>query len=81
MEDKETKTQIVSNAISGMLMLTSIVVYLVVGFVWNVWHPGWIIVVGAGLVCGIIGIIVDTKEKIKQLDNNLQETEKKVKKG
>lgn len=42
---------------SGVVMLTCTAIYLVLGFVLNLWHPGWIIFPVGGIVCGILGAI------------------------
>ncbi len=47
--------------ISGAIMLSATAVYLVLGFVWNLWHPGWIIFPVGGIVCGIINVILGKK--------------------
>ncbi len=31
------------DSISGLYPLVVVIAYLVMGFVWNLWHPGWII--------------------------------------
>lgn len=46
-----------TGGICGLVMLTSIITYLLVGALAGLWHPLWIILAGAGLVCGVIGAI------------------------
>lgn len=38
----------------GAIMLTATAVYLLLGFVWNLWHPGWVIFPIGGILCGIL---------------------------
>ncbi len=49
-------------------MLTSILVYLILGFVLNWWHPGWIIVVAAAFGCAITSIITNLTIELKKSD-------------
>ncbi len=40
---------------SGAIMLTATMVYLILGFVFNMWHPGWVVFPVGGLLCAIVG--------------------------
>ncbi len=75
MEEKRTKAKIICDAICGLLMLVAVAVYVVVGICSNVWHPTWVIIVGAAIVCGVIGIVCDTVSNIKKVEEqpNVQE--------
>lgn len=42
---------------SGAIMLTATVAYLLMGFVWNLWHPGWVVFPIGGILCGIVSSI------------------------
>lgn len=57
---RRTKAQIISDAVCGVLMLVSLLVFILVGIFAHVWHPTWIVIPCSGLVCGIISIIVNT---------------------
>lgn len=46
-----------TGAICGILILTCVMVYLILGVFTNLWHPLWIIVVIGALACGIIGAL------------------------
>lgn len=50
------------NALCGGLMLFATALYLVLGFVWNKWHPGWIVFPVGGILCGIIGTLMGNKD-------------------
>ena len=63
---RKPKSQMISDAACGVLMIVSILVYLLIGVIANIWHPTWIIVVSAGLICGIISICVSTFNNIKK---------------
>lgn len=69
MEDKkQSKANIVLDAVCGLIMVLCTLAYLIIGFVANVWHPTWVIFVIGAFVCAIIGIIKDTIAKIKSQD-------------
>lgn len=74
-EDKEVKTkgQIICDALCGIIMLVSIIVYLILGKVLNFWHPGWIIVVSGAVLCGIISIISNTCVELQKLKDKDKE--------
>ncbi|MBQ7378860.1 MAG: helix-turn-helix transcriptional regulator [Clostridia bacterium] len=44
-------------AFCSIVFLIAIPAYLVMGFVWNLWHPGWLIFVAATVLCGISSIM------------------------
>ncbi len=69
-QDKKTRSQIICEAISGILMICAIIAYLIVGFVAKIWHPTWLILVVSGLLCGIINLICNTTNQLKKLSDN-----------
>lgn len=42
---------------SGAIMLTATAAFLLMGFVWNLWHPGWVVFPIGGILCGIVSSI------------------------
>lgn len=50
------------NALSGIIMSVATAVFLVLGFVWNLWHPGWVVFPVGGIICGIVGAILNIKQ-------------------
>lgn len=44
-------------AVCGILMLSCIIAYLLLGALANLWHPLWIILIGGAFVCAIIAMI------------------------
>lgn len=40
--------------ISGAIMLTATAAFLLLGFLWNLWHPGWVVFPVGGILCGIV---------------------------
>lgn len=39
----------------GIIMLTCVIAYLLLGALGNLWHPYWIIIAVGGVICGIVG--------------------------
>lgn len=75
MEEKKTKAKIICDAVCGLLMLISIAVYVIIGVCANIWHPTWVIIVGATIVCGVVGIICNTVSNMKNVENQSNVTE------
>ena len=69
MEKEKLKSQIISDCVCGIIMLLSIAIYLIIGLFWGLWHPCWAIIIIAGLVCGLIHVIVDTVAMLKTSKN------------
>ena len=69
MEDKKkSKASIILDAACGFIMVVCTLVYLLIGFIANIWHPTWVIVVIGAFVCALIGIVKDAVLKIKAQD-------------
>lgn len=47
---------------AGAIMLTATAAFLLMGFVWNLWHPGWVVFPIGGILCGIVGSIRGEKK-------------------
>ena len=50
-----------SDAIAAIIFPLAVVIYLILGFVFDLWHPGWIIFP----ICGLIVAAVEAYEKLK----------------
>lgn len=42
----------------GAIMLTATAVYLILGFLSQLWHPGWVVFPIGGILCGILSVIL-----------------------
>lgn len=40
--------------VEGVIMLAATTIFLLLGFVWNGWHPGWVVFPIGGILCGIV---------------------------
>ena len=47
----------INAAFCAIVFLIAIPAYLVLGFAWNLWHPGWLIFVVATVLCGISSVL------------------------
>lgn len=52
--------------VGAIVMLTATAIFLTVGFVWNVWHPTWVVFPVGGIVCGIIDAALGAARKNRQ---------------
>ena len=73
---KRNKALIINDAVCGILLLVSLLVFIIYGIVTDSWHPIWVVIPCTGLVCGIITIITNTCVK---LSNKEEKTESKSK--
>lgn len=40
--------------VEGAIMLAATAAFLLLGFLWNKWHPGWVVFPIGGILCGIV---------------------------
>lgn len=48
-----------SSAICGVIMLVATAVYLVLGFLKGLWHPGWLVFPIGGIACGAVNVVLN----------------------
>lgn len=56
-ENSELRRRRKGPDVEGVIMLTATAIFLLLGFVWNRWHPGWVVFPIGGILCGIVGEI------------------------
>ncbi len=63
--EKRHKKNRVEEAVSSIIMCCATVIFLFLGFVFNLWHPAWVAFPIGGVLCGVIGSIISlcTREK------------------
>ena len=49
--------------VCGVIMIIATAVFLLFGFVWNLWHPAWVAFPVGGLLCGCVSIIFGNGKK------------------
>lgn len=52
------KAKRIEEAASGTIMLTATAIFLLLGFLWNLWHPAWVVFPVGGILCGIVSNII-----------------------
>ena len=57
--ENRKKSERISSAVCGVIMMIATIVYLLLGFLKNLWHPGWVCFVAGGIFCGIVNVIVN----------------------
>lgn len=62
MENKPKKENKLVSKISSIIMLVAVIVYIYLGFVKGMWHPGWVVFPIAGVLCGIVSSVIGDKE-------------------
>ena len=55
--------------IDSVIMMVITATYLCVGFIFNIWHPTWVLFPIGGIACGIVGVIKTAKGDIKDKDD------------
>ncbi len=51
-----------ADKITGAIMLAATAVFLLLGFVWNMWHPGWAVFPIGGVICGIVSTLMGSED-------------------
>ncbi len=47
----------------GVVMLIATAIFLALGFLFKLWHPGWVVFPIGGIICAILGSIDNTTGK------------------
>ncbi len=56
-QSRESRAERISGAVCGAIMLTATAIYLPLGFIWNFWHPGWVVFPVGGILCAVVSTI------------------------
>ncbi len=54
--------QKLKDGICGVIMLTMTAIFLLLGFIWGIWHPGWVVFPIGGILCAIVSVIFSVKK-------------------
>ena len=52
---KDAKQEQWQDRACGVVMMVATIIYLILGFVCDLWHPSWVIFPIGGIICGILG--------------------------
>ena len=55
----KSKKEKVKDGIQAAIMLTATAVFLLIGFVWNIWHPSWVAFPIGGILCAVVSVIFE----------------------
>lgn len=58
---RQKKREALKHRICGVLMLSATAVYIVLGIIFGIWDPGWIVFPVSGIACMIISIVLSNK--------------------
>lgn len=47
-----------ASRLSGAIMMTATAVFLLLGFLFDLWHPGWVVFPIGGILCGIVSTLI-----------------------
>lgn len=75
-DEKTSKSKIINETICGIVVLVCVNIYLFLGLALGLWHPYWIIIPIAGLVCGLISIVPNTYERLQKIKESEAQEEK-----
>lgn len=53
------KGERISSACCGVIMMLCAIIFLLSGFLFNLWHPGWVVFPVGGILCGIVSVITE----------------------
>ena len=56
--EKEARKEKLSSTISSIIMMTAVIIFLLLGFLGNLWHPGWVVFPVGGILSGIVSVIL-----------------------
>ncbi|MDE6356152.1 MAG: helix-turn-helix transcriptional regulator [Clostridia bacterium] len=65
-EPPKTRADAIVGAVCGGVFFAGMLAYLLLGALANLWHPWWIIVTDAALLCGLIGTVYDVCNPLKR---------------
>lgn len=57
-EKEPRRRRTFKSRIIGMVMPLATAAFLVLGFLFDLWHPGWLVFPLGGLLCGVLGILL-----------------------
>lgn len=56
------KQEKIANALRSIIMMLAVLSFILLGVLKGLWHPGWIVFIIAGVLCGIVSVIFSDAE-------------------
>lgn len=81
MKNKKEKSIIICDAVCGILVMLSVLVFVILGIARDWWHPGWIIIVASVIVSVVASIVTNLVVELKKSDEETDEEQKKNRKN
>lgn len=53
------RNQLLIDKVCSIILLTSIIIFLIAGFIFNLWHPGWVVIIFGCIFCVLASIILE----------------------
>jgi len=63
----KTRRELICGVLCATTILIGVIVYIIIGTLFELWDPYWVIIPTSALFCGIIGIIFDVTNRSKRL--------------
>lgn len=83
MKEKLRKKRLLSERIIGAIAapvaLLSFFAYFLCGFIWDLWHPAWLIFVGALVVIAVSAVIADAVIGVTDQSKKIRQEKRKLK--
>lgn len=73
-DDEKSVLESIGGVVCSCVFFLGVITYLLIGSIWNLWTPYWIIIPISALSCGIIGIIFDLLN-VKKRNRKIQRGE------
>lgn len=64
-------------AIVSLVSTLSVVVFLILGFVYNMWHPGWLVFFAAPVTAAILNVMEPEKQDATKGDSSQNDSAQK----
>jgi hypothetical protein len=61
-----SKKKDVAGLVAGLTAMLAIIAYMIMGFIYDLWHPGWIVFLAIPVSSIIVNLIKDTPESGKE---------------
>lgn len=61
--ERQKQSEEQSGIVCGAIMMTATAVFLLLGFLFGKWHPGWVVFPVGGIACGIVASVMENKKK------------------
>lgn len=61
--EKQVHKEKLSEKISGVIMLSATIIFLICGLIFNLWHPGRVAFPVGGILCAIVSVLLEDDEK------------------